>query len=136
MAPSPSLRADGGGDSDCGGTDTEMRIYLDVSCLNRPFDDQTQPRIRLESEAVLTILQEVQRGFWTQISSEMADIEIHANPDEDRRAEVALMLPEKSAKVKLTAAVWSRAEELQQLGFKPADAAHIAAAEAGHAGVF
>ena len=28
-------------------------IYLDVCCLNRPFDDQTQERIRLESEAVL-----------------------------------------------------------------------------------
>ena len=31
-------------------------VYLDVCCLNRPFDDQTQDRIRLESEAVLLIL--------------------------------------------------------------------------------
>jgi hypothetical protein len=30
-----------------------LRIYLDACCLNRPFDDQTQERIRLESEAVL-----------------------------------------------------------------------------------
>jgi predicted nucleic acid-binding protein len=113
-----------------------MRIYLDVSCLNRPFDDQSQPRIRLESEAVLTILQEMQRGFWTQISSEMADIEIQANPDGERRAQVALLLPDKNAKVKLTTGIWTRADELQRLGFKPADAVHIAAAEAGRAGVF
>lgn len=26
-----------------------LRIYLNVSCLNRPFDDQEQPRIRLHS---------------------------------------------------------------------------------------
>ena len=28
-----------------------MRLYLDICCLKRPFDDQTQPRIRMESEA-------------------------------------------------------------------------------------
>jgi hypothetical protein len=35
-----------------------VRIYLDACCLNRPFDDQTQARIRLEAEAVLMILME------------------------------------------------------------------------------
>ena len=28
-----------------------MRIYLDTCCLQRPLDDQTQPRIRVETEA-------------------------------------------------------------------------------------
>lgn len=28
-----------------------MKVYLDACCLNRPFDDQTQGRIRLEAEA-------------------------------------------------------------------------------------
>ncbi|MGH2585054.1 MAG: hypothetical protein ACRDJE_09075 [Dehalococcoidia bacterium] len=30
-----------------------MRIYFDVCCLNRPFDDQRQERVRLETEALL-----------------------------------------------------------------------------------
>jgi hypothetical protein len=30
-----------------------MVLYLDVCCLKRPFDDQAQPRIRIETEAVL-----------------------------------------------------------------------------------
>jgi hypothetical protein len=34
-----------------------MKIYLDNCCYNRPFDDQTQERIHLESEAILTVLQ-------------------------------------------------------------------------------
>jgi hypothetical protein len=38
----------------------EFLIYLDVCCLNRPFDDQTQERIRLEAEAVLRILANIQ----------------------------------------------------------------------------
>lgn len=33
-----------------------MLIYLDMCCLKRPFDDQSQPRIRLETEAVLGLL--------------------------------------------------------------------------------
>ena len=32
-----------------------MRIYLDNCCYNRPFDEQTQLRIRLETEAKLPI---------------------------------------------------------------------------------
>ncbi|MET0031109.1 MAG: hypothetical protein ABWU14_06405 [Limnospira maxima] len=26
-----------------------LRIYLDACCLNRPFDNQTQPRIALKN---------------------------------------------------------------------------------------
>jgi len=39
-----------------------MRVYLDVCCLNRPFDDQSQERIRVESDAVELILRPVQKG--------------------------------------------------------------------------
>lgn len=26
-----------------------MRIYMDACCLNRPFDDQTQDKVRIEA---------------------------------------------------------------------------------------
>lgn len=39
-----------------------MKIYLDNCCFNRPFDDQIQIRIRLESEAKLKIQEEIQKG--------------------------------------------------------------------------
>jgi hypothetical protein len=35
-----------------------VKVYLDVSCLNRPFDNQGQARIRLEAEATALILEE------------------------------------------------------------------------------
>ena len=33
-----------------------LRVYLDMCCLKRSFDDQSQPRVRLETEAVLSLL--------------------------------------------------------------------------------
>ena len=37
-------------------------IYLDVCCLNRPFDDWSYDRNRLEGEAVITILKQIKTG--------------------------------------------------------------------------
>ena len=34
-----------------------MNVYLDTCSLQRPLDDQTQIRIRLEAEAVLAIIE-------------------------------------------------------------------------------
>jgi hypothetical protein len=39
-----------------------MRIYLDACCLNRPFDNQSQERVRLESEAIQAIHRQVAIG--------------------------------------------------------------------------
>jgi hypothetical protein len=58
-----------------------MKIYLDVCCLNRPFDDQTQHRIRLESEAVIAILDCCQSKDWQLVGSEVIDFEISQTPD-------------------------------------------------------
>jgi hypothetical protein len=33
----------------------KYKIYLDVCCLNRPFDDLRQDRVQFESDAVLGI---------------------------------------------------------------------------------
>ena len=112
-----------------------MKIYLNVSCLNRPFDDQEQARIRLEAAAVGMILERVDEGRWVHVSSEMARIEIDANPDPKRRARVHLLLPEAGHIVKLTPALFARGAALELLGFKPADALHVAAAEAAAADV-
>jgi hypothetical protein len=39
-----------------------MRIYLDNCCFNRPYDDQSQIRIRIESEAKLFIQAKILAG--------------------------------------------------------------------------
>ena len=67
-----------------------MKIYLDVCCLNRPLDDHTQDRIRLEPEAILTILSHVSDKKWQMIGSDVIDYEISKTPDPDRRNKVEI----------------------------------------------
>lgn len=55
-------------------------VYLDVCCLNRPFNDQTQDRIRLESAAVLTVLKRVGYGQLLLIGSTAIQAEIEQEP--------------------------------------------------------
>lgn len=68
-----------------------MRIYFDVCCLNRPFDDQTQDRIHMESESVVAILSHIENGYWTWVGSEVVNFEIEQIIDTDRRSKVALI---------------------------------------------
>ena len=58
----------------------EFLIYLDVCCLNRPFDDQTQERIRLEAEAVMLIFNRCQNTQWQILGSEAIDDELEQTP--------------------------------------------------------
>lgn len=112
-----------------------MIIYLDVSCLNRPFDDQLQTRIRLESEALTIIFDRMDKKFHRQVSSEMAAIEIAAMSDLDRRRRVRALLPPGRDIMPLNEAIFDRAKQLERRGFKAADAVHVAAAEALRADV-
>jgi predicted nucleic acid-binding protein len=113
-----------------------MKVYLDVSCLNRPFDDQTQGRIRIETAAITLIFERFDAEVWEQVSSDMARIEIDAIPAAERQNRVRMLLPKAKSISKLNDAVFQRAAELEAMGFKPADAVHIAAAERWGADVF
>ena len=53
-----------------------MKIYLDVCCLNRPFDDHTEDKIHLESEVIITILSHIFDKKWEMMGSDIIDFEI------------------------------------------------------------
>lgn len=112
-----------------------MKIYLDVCCLNRPFDDLTQDRVRLESEAVLTILNRVQAEDWILMSSEAINIEISKIPDDDKRQKVRILSSLLHSHIAIDNKIERRAIELERLGFRPFDALHLACAERGNADV-
>jgi hypothetical protein len=107
-----------------------VRVYFDVSCLNRPYDDQRQLRVRLEAEAILLALRQVDIGEWAHLSSDMAVVEINAMPDEERRRRVLAMLPAAGDIMAVVSDVLARAADVQRLGFGAADAVQVAAAEA------
>ena len=56
-----------------------MRRYLDLCCLKRPFDDQSQPRVRLESEAMLALLGQRPQGLHL-VRAAARDLENSLNP--------------------------------------------------------
>jgi predicted nucleic acid-binding protein len=111
------------------------RIYLDVCCLNRPFDDQSMDRIHLESEAVMLILKRLESGESTWISSTVIDYEVDQTRDSERKRRVKTLLSSAHQVVLLTEAIIRRSDEIKQLGFGSYDALHIASAEAGEADV-
>jgi predicted nucleic acid-binding protein len=114
----------------------QLRIYMDVCCLNRPFDDWTQPRIRLEAEAVLAIASRCQLNQWQLIKSTALESEILRTPDPIRRQRVLDSLTIASSNAPVTEETLNRAKDLSFFGLKSFDALHIACAEAMNGDVF
>ena len=113
-----------------------MLLYLDVCCFNRPFDDQTQERVRLESEAVLLILGRCQRGEWQLVGSEAVALEINQTRDSGRKSKLLALANLATLHVMVDESVEARASFLVHQGLKTFDALHIACAEAGQANAF
>ena len=107
----------------------QYRIYLDVCCLNRPFDDQTQWRIRLETEAILEIINHCLSGKWQLVSSTALELEIARTPDINRREQVQKVLTIAHDKIVVTEEITRRAIELTTFNIKNFDAFHLACAE-------
>lgn len=106
-------------------------IYLDTSVYNRPFDDQTQPRIWLESQALSIILRMIERGEMELATSSVVSYETSVNPYPQRRKWVTQVIARLSAVSQaIETAVVNRSKELEQWGFKELDALHVACAEA------
>src|SRR5262249_14997166 len=106
-----------------------MRGYLDMCCLKRPFDDQGQPRIRLESEAVLALLSAPAEQLEV-VRSAALDLENDQNPLPQRAAKVQLWLDAMPAGELPGESLADRVKELMALGLKNFDALHVASAEA------
>ena len=106
-----------------------FRLYLDVCCLNRPFDDWTQARVRLEAEAILAVIEKFETHSWELISSTALEAEIARTPDPVRRQRLLDSLTIAAQTVWITERMVDRANDLQNLGFQSFDALHIACAE-------
>ncbi|MCL1852591.1 MAG: PIN domain-containing protein [Peptococcaceae bacterium] len=107
-----------------------LRIYMDVCCLNRPFDDLSQDRIYLEAEAILSIISHCEKGEWTLISSGIIEFELSKLSNSERLEQVQTLYAAASERIKLTEPAEKRAAFFQQNGLKPFDSLHLAVAEA------
>lgn len=113
-----------------------LRVYLDTSACNRPFDDQTQPRIWLETLAVVVILQMIKTGEVELVSSSVLEYENSRNPFSLRKRWVDRCLGMASHFQKVDKDIRSRAQELEKDGLRAIDALHSACAEVAGSGYF
>lgn len=113
-----------------------MRLYIDLSCFNRPFDDQRQERIRRETEAVFGILNRIIEGKDTLLWSWVISFENAKHPKLDRRDEIALWERRAESVITLSARIEDRTPEFEDQGISALDAVHLASAEVGEADIF
>jgi predicted nucleic acid-binding protein len=104
-------------------------IYLDVCCLNRPFDDQTQPRIKLETQAILEIISFCQSQQWELVNSTVLESEISQINNQTKKEQVEQYLLLAKQRILVTSEIIKKAQELTSLGIKNFDALHLACAE-------
>jgi predicted nucleic acid-binding protein len=112
------------------------KVYLDNCVLNRPFDDQSQERIRLETEAIILLLSRLERKEMTWLGSQALEIEVDRTPDVEQQSRLKRVVEFVDLTVEVGEKELKRANELQKMGFFGFDAVHLACAESGKADVF
>jgi hypothetical protein len=105
-----------------------MKIYLDNCCFNRPFDDQSQIRIRIETEAKLNIQENIRSGKFQLVWSYLLDYENNKNPYFERIAQIVGWKKYAITDIEETNQLLERANSLNQFGFQNIDSLHIACA--------
>lgn len=108
-----------------------MRVYLDNCCFNRPYDDQSQLRISLETQAKLRIQEMIRKKQIELSSSYVLLYENSKNPYLTRQSSIRKF-------VKENVSVYVGAEQADEIrilaggiistGVKVADAYHVACA--------
>lgn len=106
-----------------------MRLYLDICCIKRPFDDQAQPRIALETTALHAILHAARTGRAVLLRSSVLDVENNGNTNPERAAAVREFLAGLGPPELTPEAVLVRARAARDQGLGPYDALHLAWAE-------
>ena len=106
-----------------------MKIYLDVCCLCRPFDDQTMGRIRLEVTAVQEIIRRCASHEFTLVTSEAILEELSQIPDIRKRLRVEKIVSGAKEQIVIDDDIIARMHEIIAWGGDVMDSLHIACAE-------
>ena len=109
---------------------------MDNCCFNRPYDDQTQTRIEIETKAKLFIQRQIVEGTIELVWSYMMDFENGNNPYLEKRNAVAAWKNLAIAYVDEHEDIIQSAEKIAATGIKESDALHVAVAIAGNCGYF
>ncbi len=108
-----------------------MKIYLDMCCYNRPYDEQSQLKVAMETQSKLYIQNLIKEKRLELITSYMLRYECSNNPFEMRRNTIldfihkntfAYVGEERKEDIEV------KATEIMRTGVKFKDACHVASA--------
>jgi len=106
------------------------RVGIDNCFNSRLFDDDTQPKIKAEADAIRRIINNRRRDGYVIIGSFAVEAEIaQITNGEKRRAAEKQYKKIIDDEVKISVPILARAAELESRGLKTMDARHLAAAE-------
>lgn len=108
-----------------------MRVYLDMCCYNRPYDDQTQLKIAMETQSKLYIQTLIKEKKLKLVASYMLRYECSQNPFEMRRNTIFSFLEENTFGYvgdNCKEIVEKKASKIMKTGVKFKDACHVASA--------
>jgi predicted nucleic acid-binding protein len=103
-------------------------IYLDNCTYNRPFDDQSQLRISLETQAKLYIQSLIKDNKIDLIYSYVCFYENYINPFENKRLSISDFSKYAKYSVEESHDILIKANEIIQKTIKPLDALHLSCA--------
>lgn len=105
-----------------------MLVYFDTCAVQRPLDDLSQLRVRLEADAVVALIELCETGLLQLVASAVHDAENAENPYPDRHAHAADVLSLAARYVPTTSEIVARAAEYERDGIKRLDALDLASA--------
>ena len=103
-------------------------IYMDNCAYNRPFDDQTQLRISLETQAKLYIQSLVENGKLDLVYSYVCFSENYLNPFENKKLSIFEFSKNAKCCVIETHNILLTANKILESNIKPLDALHLSCA--------
>ena len=105
-----------------------MLIYLDNCCFNRPFDNQSGIRVKLETDAKLYVQLMIKNRKIELAWSYILDFENAANPFAEKKSTIEKWKHLATVDVIESSNILSKAIDLTKSGLRAKDALHIACA--------
>jgi len=114
----------------------KIKVYLDNCCYNRPFDDQSQLRISLETQAKLFVQSLISDERIDLVVSYINNYENNNNPFENRKYSISRFSQKAKYYIVESNEILLKSYEITKAGIKPTDALHLASAIISNADFF
>lgn len=104
------------------------RIYLDNCCFNRPYDNQENIKVQIETESKLYIQRKIKESQYSLVWSYILEYENQPNPYVIRKEEILEWKKISTIIIKPSEEIFNRAEKLLSYNIKFKDALHLSCA--------